>query len=81
MESERLVGSAEVFRETLHRNTAIGRGDAIQQAFDVMPAALDEIFAVEMAHVDRAKESILARERLSARDALPVAIDTASRGS
>jgi predicted nucleic acid-binding protein len=35
-ESERLVTSAEVFQEILHRYTAMGRREAIQPAFDAM---------------------------------------------
>ena len=73
-ESERLVTSAEVFQEILHRYTAIGRREAIQPAFDAMRAVVDEIFAIEATDVERARAILLANERLSARDALHVAI-------
>jgi predicted nucleic acid-binding protein len=73
-ESERLVTSAEVFQEILHRYTAIGRRETIQPAFDAMRAVVDEIFAIEATDGERARAILLANERLSARDALHVAI-------
>ena len=50
---ERLVTDAEVFQEILHRYTAIGRRDAIQPAFDVLNAVIDEVFAIEAGTVER----------------------------
>lgn len=73
-DSRRLVTSAEVFQEILHRYTAIGRRDAIQPAFDTMCAVVDEIFSIEATDVERAKAILLASERFSARDALHLAI-------
>ncbi|MGH6636358.1 MAG: type II toxin-antitoxin system VapC family toxin [Gammaproteobacteria bacterium] len=68
-DSQRLVTSAEVFQEILHRYTAIGRRDAIQPAFDTMRGVVDEIFAIQATDVERAKAILLASERFSARDA------------
>lgn len=73
-ESERLVTSAEVFQEILHRYTAIDRRDAIDPAFEALRAVVDEIFAIEALDVERAREIVLAREKVSARDALHLAI-------
>jgi predicted nucleic acid-binding protein len=73
-ESERLVTSAEVLQEILHRYTAINRRDAIQPAFDAIYAVADEIFSIEAADVERARAILLPNEKLSARDALHVAI-------
>jgi predicted nucleic acid-binding protein len=70
---DRLVTDAEVFQEILHRYTAIGRRDAIQPAFDLLNAVIDEVFAIEGATVERAKDLLLGYGRLSARDAIHVA--------
>ena len=70
---ERLVTDAEVFQEILHRYVAIGRREAIQPAFDALNAVVDEVFAVDVHVVERAKDLVLGYARLSARDALHVA--------
>ncbi|MBK7974049.1 MAG: type II toxin-antitoxin system VapC family toxin [Deltaproteobacteria bacterium] len=71
---ERLVTDAEVLQEILHRYAAIRRLDAIQPAFDVLLGVVDEVFPIESADVERAREVLLARPALSARDALHVAV-------
>lgn len=71
---ERLVTDAEVLQEILHRYAAIRRLDAIQPAFDVLLGVVDEVFPIESADVDRAREVLLARPALSARDSLHVAV-------
>jgi predicted nucleic acid-binding protein len=71
---ERLVTDAEVLQEILHRYAAIERRDAIQPAFDAVLGVIDEVFAVELEDVERAKTVLLRNERLSARDALHVAV-------
>ena len=71
---ERLVTDAEVLQEILHRYVAIGRPEAIQPAFDAVLGVVDEVFSVEPRDVDRAKTIVLGRRKLSARDALHVAI-------
>jgi predicted nucleic acid-binding protein len=70
---ERLVTDAEVFQEILHRYGAIGRRDAIQPAFDVLNALVDEVFPVTAGAVERAKDLLFGYGRLSAREALHVA--------
>ena len=71
---ERLVTDAEVLQEILHRYSAINRRDAIDPAIQLTLSIVDEVFAVEKAEVLRASEIALSRTRLSARDALHIAI-------
>jgi len=71
---ERLVTDAEVLQEILHRYVAIDRRDAIQPAFDALLGVVDDIFPVETPDVQRAKSIVLGSARLSARDALHLAI-------
>jgi len=73
-ERERLVTDAEVLQEILHRYVAINRRDAIQPAFDALLGLADQVLAVEGAHVERAKEIVLGRRHLSARDAVHLAV-------
>lgn len=73
-EGRRLVTDAEVFQEILHRYAALRRRDAIQPAFDVLDRLADEVFPVERADVHAAKDVLVARAGLSARDALHVAV-------
>ena len=73
-DSERLVTDVEVFQEILHRFVALRRRDAIQPTFDVLRDVVDEVFSVHDADVERAKTIVLGRRRLSARDALHVAV-------
>jgi hypothetical protein len=69
-----LVTDAEVLQEILRRYTAIRRRDAIQPAFDVLLAVVDDVFPVDRRAVERAKSIVLERDRLSARDALHLAL-------
>ena len=71
---ERLVTSAEVLQEILHRYVAIDRRDAIQPAFDALLGVVDEVMAIESADVARARDFVLGMSSLSARDALHAAI-------
>lgn len=73
-EEQRLVTDAEVFQEILHRFVAINRRDAIQPAFDVLLAIADEVFPVDLPIVERARTIVFGNERLSARDALHLAV-------
>ena len=73
-EGERLVTDAEALQEILHRYVAIGRRDAIQPAFDALLGVADEVFSIELADLDRAKAIVLGNSRLSARDALHLAV-------
>ena len=71
---ERLVTSAEVFQEILHRYVAIDRRDAIQPAFDALLGVADEVIAIELADVTRAREFVSGMSNLSARNALHAAV-------
>jgi predicted nucleic acid-binding protein len=71
---QRLVTDAEVLQEILHRYVAIDRRDAIQPAFDALLGVVDQVFAVDLAAVERAKQIVLGHRRLSARDAVHLAV-------
>lgn len=71
---ERIVTSAEVLQEILHRYTRIQRPDAIQPALDVLQGIVDEVYPIEAADVERAHTVLRSHTRLSARDALHVAV-------
>ena len=71
---EKLVTDAEVYQEILHRYTAINRRDAIQPAFDALSGVVDEVYAIGMEQVERAKTIVLGRPRLRARDAIHLAV-------
>ena len=73
-ERQRLVTDAEVLQEILHRYVAIDRRDAIQPAFDALLTVVDEVLPVNHAAVERAKQIVLEYRRLSARDAVHLAI-------
>ncbi len=70
---ERLVTDAEVLQEILHRYVAIDRRDAIQPALNSLLGIVDEVFPVDKAAVERAKDIVLGHRGLSARDAIHLA--------
>ncbi|MCL7959804.1 MAG: type II toxin-antitoxin system VapC family toxin [marine benthic group bacterium] len=72
-EGHRLVTDAEVFQEVLHRYSAIEKPSAIQPAFEVLLGVVDEVFPVDLADVQRAKEILLGVKGLSARDSVHLA--------
>jgi predicted nucleic acid-binding protein len=74
LDGERLVTDAEVLQEILHRYAAIHRMDAVQPAFDALLGVVDEIFPVDLPLVERAKTILLGKKRISARDALHIAV-------
>lgn len=71
---DRLVTSAEVFQEIVHRYTSVRRLPALQAAWELLHDGTDEIFPIEYEDVDRSREVLEATPGLSARDALHVAI-------
>ncbi|MBA4070395.1 MAG: VapC toxin family PIN domain ribonuclease [Gemmatimonas sp.] len=71
---ERMVTSAEVMQEILHRYVAIRRPDAIQPALDALLGLVDEVFPIESADVTNARDVLATRPLMSARDALHVAV-------
>ncbi len=74
VDKERLVTSVEVLQEILHRYGAVGRKDAIQPAFETILGIVQEVFAIELRDMERAKDILLGTERPSARDALHLAV-------
>lgn len=73
-ERQRLVTDAEVLQEILHRYVSIRRRDAIQPAFDALLGIVDEVLDVNRAALERTKEILLGHDKLSARDALHLAV-------
>ena len=71
---QKLVTDAEVLQEILHRYVAINRRDAIQPAFDALLGVVDQVFAIDEPTAQRAKEIVLERPGLSARDAVHAAV-------
>lgn len=71
---QRLVTDAEVLQEILHRYVAVDRRDAIQPAFDALLGIVDQVLPIDGAAVERAKEIVLGHRRLSARDAVHLAV-------
>jgi hypothetical protein len=71
---DRLVTDAEVLQEILHRYVAIDRRDAIQAAFDLLLRIVDEVLPVDQGAAERAKDIVMGHRRLSARDALHIAV-------
>ena len=76
---QRLVTSAEVLQEILHRYSAISRREAIQPAFDALLNIVDQVFAVDQAAAERAKEIVMGYPKMSARDAMHLAIMEAQK--
>ena len=71
---ERLVTSAQVLQEILHRYRAIQRPDAMRAALDTLVALADEVYAIERRDVLRAATLVESLPVLSAREALHVAV-------
>jgi uncharacterized protein len=63
-----------VLQEILHRYVALNRRDAIQPAFDSLLGVVDEVLSVDRVIVERAREIVFGHGRLSARDAVHVAV-------
>jgi predicted nucleic acid-binding protein len=72
-DGEMLVTDAEVLQEILHRYVAIDRRDAIEPASAALLGIIDDVYPVERADVEKARRIVL-ESRLSARDAIHVAI-------
>ncbi len=69
-----LVTDAGVFQEILHRYVAIQRRDAIAPAFEVLQATTDQTYPVELADTLAAKIILDEIPRMTARDAIHLAI-------
>lgn len=73
-ERQRLVTDAEVLQEITHRYAALNRRQYIQPGFDALLNIADEVFPVDLAVAERAKQIVLGYPRLSARDAVHLAV-------
>ena len=71
---QRLVTDAEVLQEILHRYAAINRRDAIQPAFDALLGIVDQVLPIDRTVTARAKEIVLGHKKMSARDAVHLAV-------
>ena len=71
---ESLCTDAEVLQEILHRYTAQRRPEAIDRAFDALLAIVDVVYPIEAADVGRARRLLRTTVRLSARDAIHIAV-------
>jgi predicted nucleic acid-binding protein len=69
-----LVTDAEVFQEILHRYVAIDRRDAIKPSFTVLLDLVDEVYPIQLSDVERARDLVLGKRKLSARDAIHIAV-------
>ncbi|MCE2528565.1 MAG: type II toxin-antitoxin system VapC family toxin [Acidimicrobiia bacterium] len=69
-----MVTGIEVYQEILHRYTAIDHPDAIDPAFDVLDAIVDDVLGFGMQEIRTARSIIASVPGLSARDALHVAV-------
>lgn len=74
MDRQRLVTDAEVFQEILHRYISINRREVIQPAFDALLGLVDSVLAVDQETVIEAKQLLQGYPKLSARDALHLAV-------
>jgi len=74
MDRQRLVTDAEVFQEILHRDISINRREVSQPAFDALLGLADSVLAVDRETVIEAKQLLQGYPKLSARDALHLAV-------
>ncbi len=73
-ERARLVTSAEVLQEILHRYVAIGRRDVIQPALDAVLRVVDDVWPIDRGTVEGARTILMGHASVSARDALHLAV-------
>ena len=72
--AEVLCTDAEVFQEILHRYRAIGHRGDIDAAFAALHGFIDVTYPIDLADVERARRLLATTPRLSARDALHLAV-------
>ena len=71
---EELVTDVEVFQEILHRYLALQRPECIDPAWMVLTRLAVKVYPLEEADVRNAREIVRGASRLSARDAVHVAV-------
>ena len=78
-DGERPLTDVKVYQEIRHRCTAIRRLDAIDAAFGSLDAIADAVLTFGISEVPAARTLLESLDGLSARDALHVAVNAASR--
>jgi predicted nucleic acid-binding protein len=68
--------STEVLQEILYRYTALERRDLARDVYDLFVQICPIVFDVTLADTDRARDLLVARAGLSARDAVHAAVMT-----
>jgi len=71
---EVLCTDAEVLQEILHRYVAIRRPEFIGPAFETLLGVVDVVYPIEREDVERARRVVRTTSRLTARDALHIAV-------
>jgi len=71
---EPLCTDAEVLQEILHRYLAIRRPEFIDPAFETLLGVVDVVYPIEREDVERARRVVRTTSRLTARDALHIAV-------
>ena len=71
---EVLCTDAEVLQEILHRYIAIRRPEFIDPAFETLLGVVDVVYPIEREDVERGRRVVRTTHRLSARDALHIAV-------
>lgn len=69
-----LCTDAEVLQEILHRYVAIRRPEFIDPAFETLLGVVDVVYPIEREDVERGRRVVRTTGRLSARDALHIAV-------
>lgn len=71
---ESLCSDAEVLQQILHRYTATRRTDSIDPAFGALLGVIDVVYPIERADVERARRLLKTTPKLTARDAIHIAV-------
>jgi uncharacterized protein len=71
---ESFCTDAEVLQEILHRYLAIHRPEFIDPAFETLLGVVDVVYPIEREDVERGRRVLRTTDRLSARDALHIAV-------
>ena len=69
-----LCTDAEVLQEILHRYVAIRRPEFIDPALDTLLGVVDVVYPIDREDVERGRRILRTTDRLSARDALHIAV-------
>ena len=73
-ERKKVVTSAEVFQEILHRYSAIDKKQFIEPAFVLLRELAEEFLPITLQDVIEAKQILFQRQKLSSRDCLHLAV-------